>query len=328
MKEEGKRFAEFVLYAVSMFVVIWMYTDSVQIPAYAAEICFFFYVVFFLMRRYTAYKRKQQLEEVCASEGNFSEEQLPVPQNQEEKLTQKILIQLRDQKHEMEREKKRQEQENNEYYTMWIHQIKTPIAALGLLIQSEEYGNRRSRMEQELFSIEQYAQMALHYLHLQEEDSDLVLKTCELSEIVRKSLRKYSVSFIEKHLSMTLDTFEREIVTDEKWMEILIEQLISNSVKYTVEGGVHIYLSDREELVIADTGIGIRTEDLPRIFERGFTGFNGRLDQHSTGIGLYLCRQIADRLGVRLNVTSEVGKGTQFYITLPQQEENDYSHDI
>ena len=127
---------------------------------------------------------------------------------------------------------------------------------------------------------------------------------------------------------MTLDTFEREIVTDEKWMEILIEQLISNSVKYTVEGGVHIYLSDREELVIADTGIGIRTEDLPRIFERGFTGFNGRLDQHSTGIGLYLCRQIADRLGVRLNVTSEVGKGTQFYITLPQQEENDYSHDI
>ena len=183
-------------------------------------------------------------------------------------------------------------------------------------------------MEQELFEIEQYAQMALHYLHLQEEGSDLVLKEYELSDIVKSAVRKYSVSFIEKRLSMEFKEFSFFVVTDQKWLEILLQQVISNSVKYTAQGGVHIYLEQKEtgsNLVIADTGIGIREEDLPRIFDRGFTGFNGRLDQHSTGIGLYLCRQIARKLGITLNVTSKVNEGTQVRIGFTAEEKEPHT---
>ncbi len=329
MKKEVFRFLEFILYALILLLVVWTYQGPLQTVVYGLEIAFFFYGIFFLARLYRNSRKKRHIRDVCASDGNEEAmERMPEPDSGLEREYQTAVSFFRDQREQALQEKQRREQETNGYYRMWIHQIKTPIAAMRLLIQSQPGGEKRSRMEQELFEIEQYAQMALHYLHLQEEGSDLVLKEYELADIVKSAVRKYSVSFIEKRLSMEFEEFSFLVVTDQKWLEILLQQVISNSVKYTAQGGVHIYLEQKEtgsNLVIADTGIGIREEDLPRIFDRGFTGFNGRLDQHSTGIGLYLCRQIARKLGISLNVTSKVNEGTQVRIGFAAEEKEPHT---
>lgn len=216
----------------------------------------------------------------------------------------------------------------NDYYMMWAHQIKTPIAAMKLLLEnsSEDFSKKRFLLKEELFKIEQYVEMALHFQRLQSMEADLVLEECELSDLLKQSVRKYSVLFINKGVSLRLDDkLLLPILTDEKWFDFCIEQLLSNSIKYTAPktGVISIYLSKQEEdtLVFEDNGIGIRSEDLPRIFERGFTGYNGRMDKKSTGIGLYLCKQILDRLGNEIRVESREGKGTKIFLKLNRRRQ-------
>lgn len=203
-----------------------------------------------------------------------------------------------------------------EYYTTWVHQIKTPISALRLLLQREKSeGVKTSQMEQELFKIEQYSNMVLQYLRIEDMSNDLVLTECALDGLVKQVIRKYSSLFILKKLTLKYEEITVSVLTDEKWLAVILEQLLSNALKYTNEGFIHIYYDDTEHsLIIEDTGIGILPEDTARIFERGFTGHNGRINGQSTGLGLFLCKRAADRLGHKLRVTSQVGKGTQVRI--------------
>ena len=169
-------------------------------------------------------------------------------------------------------------------------------------------------LSEELFKIEQYVDMVLYYQRLESISSDFLFKKYDLNGIVKQALKKYALLFINSRLSLDLQEFSCVVVTDEKWLQFALGQVISNALKYTHRGGISIYLEKTPAdafLVIEDTGIGIRPEDLPRIFERGYTGYNGRLDKKSTGIGLYLCRKILDKLSHTIEVTSEVGKGTK-----------------
>lgn len=216
-----------------------------------------------------------------------------------------------------------QERERKDYYGMWVHQIKTPIQGARLLLEREEMKGLPSArgLGEEIFKIEQYVEMALQYLRCQSMGEDLILKEYELSAIVRKAVKKYALFFINGGLSLRLEEFTLPVLTDEKWLAFALEQLLSNAVKYTKKGGISIYLDTsctvyerrpvRGCLVIEDTGIGIRQEDLPRIFEKGFTGFNGRLDRKSTGIGLYLCKEVLKKLAVPVRVESRTGEGTR-----------------
>lgn len=210
--------------------------------------------------------------------------------------------------------------DRNDYYVMWTHQIKTPIAALRLLLEGEEQdGKDIYHMRGELFKIEQYAEMALAYQRLESLSSDLVLTECDLYTLLKQTVRKFSLLFINKGLSLELTQPEVLVVTDEKWFGFCIEQFLSNSIKYTNQGKISIWTEIRggeTVLFIEDTGIGIRPEDLPRIFERGFTGYNGRLDKRSSGIGLYLCRRVLDQMGISVTVESKVGEGTKVALTL------------
>lgn len=241
-----------------------------------------------------------------------------------------------------------------DYYTMWIHQIKTPIAAMRLLLQEDEGagefaskseedagepgendgtgagrpGRERQREREELFKIERYAEMALYFARLDSLSSDLLFKSCEVSDIVKQAVKKYSVLFLRSGLSFRMEEFELRAVTDEKWLCFVVEQVFSNALKYTHEGGIAIYGADAEGgerkgaasyLVIEDTGIGIRESDLPRIFERGFTGYNGRMDKRSTGLGLYLCEQIMKRMSHTITVKSAQGKGTKLILGFFQE---------
>lgn len=212
--------------------------------------------------------------------------------------------------------------ESRDYYMMWTHQIKTPIAAMKLLFERVNPQDRDTfLMREELFKIEQYVEMVLTFQRLGGIASDLVLAEYDLAALVRQAVKKYSVLFINKGLALKLEETDLKVVTDEKWLVFCLEQLLSNSIKYTVVGGIRIRAQEAEggcvRLFIEDTGIGIRPEDLPRIFEKGFTGYNGRLDKRSTGIGLYLCRQIFTHLGIGVRVESQEGKGTEVALRIP-----------
>ena len=204
-----------------------------------------------------------------------------------------------------------------EYYTMWTHQIKTPIAAMRLLLQEEDTPLSRE-MQSELFQTEQYVQMALQYLRMEKMTSDLVFARYDLDALIRQAVRKYAPLFIRRKIILSYEPVHCEVLTDEKWLVFVLEQILSNALKYTKSGSIHIYLSPDapKTLVIEDTGIGIAPEDLPRIFEKGYTGCNGRADKRSTGIGLYLCRQIMEKLSHTIRIESEMGVGTKVYLGL------------
>ncbi|MCL2839897.1 MAG: sensor histidine kinase [Defluviitaleaceae bacterium] len=197
--------------------------------------------------------------------------------------------------------------------TLWVHQIKTPIAAMGMLIQSDET-LQTPKLSQELFRIEQYVEMLLTYIRLGSHSTDYVLQTYSLETIVRSVVRKLAPVFIYKKLTLDLQAINVNVLTDEKWLSFVIEQVLSNALKYTSTGTIKIFFIENA-LLIEDTGIGIAAEDLPRIGEKGFTGYNGRTDKKATGLGLYLCKSICQKLNHGFHAESQVGKGTRVYLT-------------
>ncbi|SCZ80414.1 Histidine kinase-, DNA gyrase B-, and HSP90-like ATPase [Pseudobutyrivibrio xylanivorans] len=209
--------------------------------------------------------------------------------------------------------------EKEDFFALWAHQIKTPIAAMRLLLQNEEIDPGECR--QELFRIESYVEMALNYLRFEGMSGDLLLEKCQLEGMVKQVVKKYSTIFIRQHLTVELENLEGNILTDEKWFCFVLEQILSNALKYTKTGGVKIFArdtGDAREIVIRDTGMGIRSEDLPRVFEKGYTGYNGRMDKKASGLGLYLCKGVCDKLGHKISIQSEENKGTDVIITIYQ----------
>lgn len=234
-----------------------------------------------------------------------------------QELVQKLYTWL----NETESEQAMERQDMLDYYSMWAHQIKTPIAVMNLLLQTEkeEHPVLVRELEMELFKIRQYVEMVLTYLRMEDMSADLSFSACDLDAVIRQVVRKYSKMFILKKITLVYEPIRETVLTDEKWLAFVLEQLLSNALKYTENGSVHIYKKG-QILVVEDTGIGIRAEDLPRIFERGFTGYNGRNDKKSTGIGLYLCKSVMDRLQHGLWLESEAGKGTRACMDLSREK--------
>ena len=202
-----------------------------------------------------------------------------------------------------------------EYYTIWAHQIKTPIASMRLKLQSDDSDLAR-KLNSDLVRIEEYVEMVLTFLRLDSDSTDYVINEVELDSIIRPAIRKFKSDFIQKKLKVDYTSVDTKVLTDEKWLSFVIEQIISNAVKYTSSGGITISMTSSGILCIEDTGIGITPADLPRIFENGYTGFNGREERSASGIGLYLCRRICDNLGHKISAESEPGVGTKIYLNL------------
>ncbi len=208
--------------------------------------------------------------------------------------------------------------EQVEYYTMWLHQIKTPIAAMRLALESSETDD--PVLAQELLKIERYVDMALQYAKLGSPGCDVVLRPTEIDPIVVASIKKYAPLFFYKNLSVDFTRTGLTVPGDEKWLAFIIEQFLCNCAKYTNAGGVRIYAQDGA-LVISDSGAGISAEDLPRVFEKGYTGYNGRMDKRASGLGLYMASMAAKKTGVRLSLTSAPGKGATASIVFSTQIE-------
>lgn len=240
-----------------------------------------------------------------------------------EALYRSMIAKMRQEKEELIFEDQKRYTEMMDYYGMWAHQIKTPIAAMRILVQSgmdreenEENQKLFRQLQMELFKTEQYVEMVLSYLKIGDIAKDMVLERCDLGKVVRQAVKKYSRLFILQKLSLEMGEIVEIVLTDEKWLSFVVEQILSNALKYTKSGSVSIYLEQEGVLVIKDTGIGISAEDLPRIMEKGYTGYNGRIDKRSTGIGLYLCKKVMDKLHHQLRIDSEDGKGTKVVLDL------------
>lgn len=261
--------------------------------------------------------RKQICElKKCKAEILISADSLPAANDAKEKLYSDIICLLFSEKARVEAENAVAATDMSDYYTTWTHQIKTPIAAARLLLQSGECDS--GEMAEQIQKIEEYTEMAMCYARLSSESSDFVIREFSADGLVKKIIRKYSAQFIRKGLSLNIKPMELTAVSDEKWLGFVIGQVISNALKYTNTGGVEIY-ADGNTLCVRDTGIGISPEDMPRIFEKGYTGLNGRIDERASGIGLYLCDRVCKKLGHRISAES-TDNGTTIRIDLSRRE--------
>ena len=267
------------------------------------------------LRRFALRHRQlsDALKSICVSD-----EQLPPPENLIEEDYRQLIRALGEEKQRQASAMDLRMSDMQDYFTLWAHQIKTPIAAMRLILQTKPE-NSATEIEGELFRVEQYVEMVLNYLRLDSDSTDFVFKTCALDGIIRQCVRKYAKQFIRKKISLEYQGTDLQVLTDEKWLCFVIEQILSNALKYTAAGSIRIF-TQGETLVIADTGMGIAPEDLPRVFEKGYTGYNGRTDKKATGIGLYLCKKILQKLGHGISISSEVGKGTRVSIDLSREE--------
>lgn len=210
-----------------------------------------------------------------------------------------------------------QKDDLNAYFLMWLHQIKTPMTVSKLLLEKpDETTNTKLKMQ--LMYIEQYINMAMNYLKMIDYSTDMDITEVNLDDIIKNLLKKYSLLFIHNHISLEYQSNLTYVVSDSQWLTILIEQILSNALKYTENGKIAIqYLEDKHALEIRDTGIGIRSEDIPKIFDRGYSGFNGRMNEKSSGLGLYLARKISERLNIQIEVESKLSKGSVFRLVFP-----------
>ncbi|MBU5227233.1 sensor histidine kinase [Clostridium senegalense] len=310
-----------IIFIYSIFIMIFiavfsLYSLELEAIVYSFLLSCTVAVIFIVCDFIKYYRKHNQLYDL-KKQITISLEKMPLARNLIEKNYQNILVELYNNKIEMNSKADMKRTEMMDYYTLWAHQIKTPISAMRLLLQMEQSEENKELLA-ELFKIEQYVEMVLCYLRIENSSSDLVLKNCDLSQIIKQAVRKYANTFIRKNISLEFNEVNCTVLTDEKWLVFVIEQILSNALKYTNEGKISIYMCKSKEkvLVIEDTGIGIAKEDLPRIFENGYTGYNGRMDKKATGIGLYLCKKILNKLSHKIIITSEIGVGTTVKIDL------------
>ena len=314
IKQNIKVIFLFIVFALVFGIVFSLYDLEIEAIYYSVMLCSFIGLIYICINIINYYKKHIQLYKL-QNEISISLENLPSPKTlMEEDYTNLILTLNKEYKTYISKSDMAKS-DMIDYYTMWVHQIKTPISAMKLLIQTSE-SEISSDLSSELFKIEQYVEMVLSYIRLGSNENDFVIKEYDLDNIVRQAIRKYAPLFIRKKINLDFQPTTYKVLTDEKWLVFVIEQLLSNAIKYTNKGKISIYPLEDKKLVIEDTGIGISQEDIPRIFDKGFTGYNGRTDKKATGLGLYLCKNILDKLSHKISIESEVGVKTKVILDL------------
>lgn len=264
------------------------------------------------------YLRRHRRRKSLLSEEELSEERLVPPSTLIEADDHAVMALLCQRLHLAQSQLLRERTETLSYFSAWVHQAKTPLSVLRLTLQTVDSPENRA-MRNELTHIEQYVDMALCYARLSNPTKDLVLRMQPIDPVIRAAIRTYAPLLIQKRLTMQYAGCTDQALTDERWLRFLLEQVLSNAVKYTATGGVEIDVLPGPRVRLRDTGMGIAPEDIPRVFDKGYTGYNGRMGEKSTGIGLYLCRETAQMLGHTISLTSEPGVGTEVTIDLHRQ---------
>lgn len=301
-------FLFFAIFSLSLA----LYHITIEAVIYPAVLCIVLFIAYIILSSRTAYKKHMHLTSLTSLPDDVVD-RLSVYTAQDDEDYRAIIEQLMAQCDTLRTEMLKKESDGNDYYTMWVHQIKIPIAAMKLRLQNKDDELSRS-LSEELQRIESYTDMVLTYQRLDSESTDYVFAEYALENIVKPVIKKFASQFIRRRIRVSFippSPDSAVILTDAKWLSFVLEQLISNSLKYTPDGGlIEIDCSSRQRIAVRDNGIGIPEHDIPRIFERGFTGNAGRSGASSSGIGLYLTQRICDSLGYGIKVESKVGEGT------------------
>lgn len=313
----------FVAFTFLLFIgifagIFFLYDLNVEAVCYAGGLCAITALIVLSVHFYFFYKKHKQLQYI-QTQVTLLLSELPSPSNLMEQDYQTMLNIYENTRNEEVTKWNSERRESVDFYTAWVHQIKAPIGTMRLLLQSEDTKEHQELLS-ELFRIEQYTEMVLGYFRLESSSSDFVFQTYKLDDIIRAVIRKFAPQFVRKRIRLVYEGTETVVLTDEKWLTFILEQLLSNAVKYTEHGCITISVDENQVLSIEDTGIGIAPEDLPRIFEKGFTGYNGRMDKKATGLGLYLCKRAVEQLSHKIQVKSEIGKGSIFSLFLASDE--------
>ncbi|CUH93603.1 sensor histidine kinase [Herbinix luporum] len=310
-----RKFLFMLFICILIFAAVFsLYDLPVEAVVYGALLSFVIMLICGISDYIKFIKKHKNLSELEADIA-ISIERLGTAKNQIEQDYIDLIKALFKDKQEYIAKSDRKRSDMLDYYTLWVHQIKTPIAAMRLILQNNET-EEYHELQAQLFKIEQYVEMVMAYLRVGSDSTDFLLKEYELEDMVKQTVRKYAPMFIRKKISVKLGQLKYKVLTDEKWLCFAIEQILSNAIKYTNKGYILIDTENETTLVISDTGIGISPEDLPRICEKGFTGYNGRTDKRASGIGLYLTKQILTKLGHRISFESQIGKGTKVRIDM------------
>lgn len=310
-------FAAGLLFVLIFCISFALYQLPIRAVVYPVMLCCLIGMILLGLDFHRVKQKHKKLQQIrCLTDAIVNS--FPSVDGVEDQDYQKIIDLLRQEQMEFQTSMNQRFTNLVDYYTVWAHQIKTPIASMRLQLQNEDSALSRKLMA-DLFRIEQYVQMVLMYLKLDSESSDYLIKEYDLDSIIRQAVKKFSGEFINRKLQLHYEAVDVKVITDEKWLSFVIEQVLSNALKYTPSGSITISLEPEKKLCIRDTGIGIAPEDLPRIFENGYTGYNGRVDKKASGIGLSLCKRICANLGHSIKAESVVDEGTCITIDLSQK---------
>lgn len=296
---------------VSIHITNLLYIEGIALVLFIVYCCFDYY------RKKAFYQELQRRSEtdkyIHFPEAENEENELVIQllKNQQEKHLQKIeAIQL-------------ERKEWQEYMTSWFHEIKTPIAVSRLIYET---GGSLESLEEEMDKIEHFIEQALYFSRLSDFHKDYLIQEIDLERIVKEAVKMHTKTFLAKKIAIHLEVPKFEVLTDKKGILLILNQILSNSLKYTGNNGSISIMVDKHErtLRVKDSGIGIEPEDLPRVFERGFTGKNGREEHSSTGMGLYLAKKTAEKLGHAVSISSEKAKFTEVVLYFPETEDQFY----
>lgn len=300
----------FAAFAVMLSCSFLLYHLPVEAVLYPSALCLALGATVLVVDFLRVRRRHKLLSDLSEMES-----ELPKPREIEAEDYREIVLRLRGMNRELNTRFETDRTAMVDYYTLWVHQIKTPIAAMRLRLQDQDTAEARSLLS-DLGRIERYVSMVLTYLRLEEGSSDYVIRETDLDGLLRPVLRQFAGEFISRRLKLDYQPMDFKVLTDEKWLSFVVEQVLSNALKYTKEGTVSVFLESPGVLCVRDTGIGIAPEDLPRVFDRNYTGLAGRVDRSASGIGLNLCKRVCDNLGHGISLDSALGKGTTVRIDL------------
>ena len=304
-------FASVGIFALTFF----LYRLPLSAILYPALLCAALWLALGTADYLRALSRRRVLSSLCTRVETVSAQTLPKARSIAEADDLRLILLLCDARQAEKARMQAEFADTLDYYTVWAHQIKTPISAMRLRLEAEDSARAR-QLKSELARIEQYVEMAMAFLRLESDSSDYVFREVELDALIKSAVRRFSSEFVDRRLALDYKGTSTRVLTDEKWLSFVLEQLLSNALKYTPSGTITIELDEGQNLYIRDTGIGIAPEDLPRIFEKGYTGRTGRQDKRASGLGLYLCARVCAALGHSLTAKSTPGAGTELCIGL------------
>lgn len=301
LKQYGIWYVFYVILVASLLVSFWLY----HIPLDYFKMALLFSGTLLLLLSAWQFWQFKKEQDIIAFYQDISE--LVELDRPRDVLYQKRLRQLEDDYKDSIFAIESQQKQQQELVKLWSHQMKIPLSVLSLMVQTNQLS--KEEVSQQLLRLENYLGILLNYLKFSGERDDFRFESLSVDQVIRELIKKYRLVFIHKKISLTVSG-DWELTTDKKWLTFALAQILDNALKYTQESGnITIEMMDNS-ISISDTGIGILSEDIPRLFEDGFTGYNGHEHQKASGFGLYMTKQVLDRLELSIEVYSQVEKGT------------------